>query len=351
MRLFTVGPVEMYSSTLEIASRQLPYFRTSEFSDMMLDSERLIKKHTHAPKDSRVVFLTASGTAAMEAAVINCFDESDNLLIVNGGSFGKRFEDICAVHGLRYTSVRLGFGERLTGERMSEYDRKGYTGLLVNIHETSTGQLYDLDMLSRFCRSNGMRLVVDAISSFLADPLDFEGSGADVLILSSQKVLALSPGISILIISPRMLDRMMEIDPGSYYLDLKSYMHDMERGQTPFTPAVGILLELNSMLHIVDGITVEKKIESVAALSSDFRGRLCEIGVRIPDYPLSNALTPMMFDGNAMSIFEELKDRHGLMVTPTGGDLKGILLRVGHIGNLTSDDNIMLIEGLKEVLK
>lgn len=140
MKLFTIGPVEMYPETLEMSGKQLPYFRTSEFSEIMLENEVLLKESIHAPKESKVIFLTASGTAAMEAAVINCFTSDDRLLVIQGGSFGRRFSEICRIHKIPFDELILSFGEVLTKEKLEPYNKKGYSGLLVNLHETSTGQ-------------------------------------------------------------------------------------------------------------------------------------------------------------------------------------------------------------------
>ena len=126
----------MYPETLEMSGKQLPYFRTSEFSEIMLENEVLLKESIHAPKESKVIFLTASGTAAMEAAVINCFTSDDRLLVIQGGSFGRRFSEICRIHKIPFDELILSFGEVLTKEKLEPYNKKGYSGLLVNLHET-----------------------------------------------------------------------------------------------------------------------------------------------------------------------------------------------------------------------
>ncbi|MDR2846103.1 MAG: aminotransferase class V-fold PLP-dependent enzyme [Candidatus Methanoplasma sp.] len=348
--LFTVGPVEMFESTLNIRGRQVPYFRTPEFSSVVKESEALIKKFAGAPQDSRVALLTASGTGAMEAAVINCFTPADKLLVISGGGFGSRFEDICRIHGIPYTPIHLEFGEELTVDSLTEYNGKGYTGLLVNAHETTTGQLYDLQMISRFSKKNNILLVVDAISSFLADSIDVDKDSIDVLIFSSQKALALAPGISGIVLSARMLNRIKNIDPHSLYFDLKLHLKDMERGQTPFTPAVGVILEMHGMLKEIDAIGIDKKIEHTAEIAKDFRERVSGIGISVPAFRLSNCLTPILFkDGRATEIYETLK-KDGIVLTPGGGKMKDSLLRVGHIGNHTIEDNKLLIEKLKEVI-
>lgn len=353
MKLFTVGPVEMYRETLDLSGKQLPYFRTSEFSEMMLESEMMLKRFVNAQNSSKVIFLTASGTGAMEATVMNCFTEFDRLLIISGGGFGERFEKICNIHKIPFDTVKIPFGERLTEDMLSEYDGKGYAGLLVNLDETSTGQLYDKNIISAFCKRNGTLFVADAISSFLADELDMCKWNIDVVIISSQKALALSPGLSIVIVSDRMFnDRISNVDSGSLYFDFKEHIENQKRGQTPFTPAVGVLIELHEMLKSLESKGIDVKIAETKAQCEHFRTVAKESGLIIPSYPLSNAVTPIMFpEGNAIEVFETLRCDYDITVTPSGGALKKIMLRVGHMGNLTRDDNDQLISALKEIVR
>ncbi len=350
MRLFTVGPVMMYGDTLAESGKQLPYFRTDEFSKMMLDSERVLKGLLGAPEGSRVAFLTASGTGAMEAAVSNAFSGSDRVLIVVGGGFGRRFAEICDVHGIQHDDLVLQWDEALTPAHLDAYRGRGYAGLLINMDETSTGQLYDIGMVSRFCRDEGTLLVVDAISSFLADPLDMERDGVDIVIIGSQKALALEAGTSMLVMSPRAYGRISENVSPTYYLDVKRHVTDQERGQTPFTPSVGTLITLNGMLRTIEGQGIDAKIARTAALADYFRRGARGLGLAIPDYPLSNAVTPVLFDGNAREVFEALRYHHDITLTPSGGDMAGRMLRVGHIGNLDESDYDALFEALREVL-
>lgn len=351
MTLFTVGPVEMHPDTLDVAGKQLPYFRTEQFSQINLESERILKKLAGASENDKVAFLTASGTGAMEAAIINAFDEKDRMLIVNGGSFGHRFCEICDVHGIPYDEIKLEFGEELTESHISEYDGKEYSALLVNIHETSTGQLYDIDMLSAFCRKNGMYLIVDAISSFLADDISFNRDGMDIMIISSQKALSLSPGLSAVIMSSRIFDERISVRKSvCLYLDLKSHIKNGERGQTPFTPAVGILLELNSRLKILEAKGIDRIISETAERAEYFRKIVKDLPVDIPEFRHSNAVTPIVVrNGNAHGIFEQLMSE-GMVVTPSGGDLRDKVLRISHIGNLKLEDYDKLKNHLERVL-
>lgn len=348
---FTVGPVMSCEEVRTIGAEQVPYFRTPEFSKIMFENENLMKKFAKADENARVVFLTGSGTAAMEAAVINVFDTKDKVLIVNGGSFGQRFVKICQIHQIPYTEIKLEIGKKLTQEMLDQYDGKDYTGFLVNIHETSTGGHYDPVMISEFCKKNNMFLLVDAISSFLADEFDMEKLGVDLMLTGSQKALACPPGISVIVLSEHAVQRVYEKTPQCLYLDLKEALKNGERGQTPFTPAVGILRQIHArLLEIEKAGGVEAETAKIASLAADFREKIKDMPFEIPSESMSNAVTPLHpLNVSAYKIFETLKDEYHIWVCPNGGDLAEKIFRVGHIGALTTDDNTSLVEALKDM--
>lgn len=355
MRLFTVGPVEMFDvvKNVRAASDSVPYFRTKEFSELMLDTDVLLKKFAGTDESSKTVYLTASGTGAMEAAVINCFSSSDRLLVINGGGFGQRFCDICEIHGIPYDAVLLEYGETLSESHLAKFRDVAYTGLLVNIDETSTGQLYDIKLLSDFCRAKNMYLVVDAISSFLCDPFSMDRHGVDVMIASSQKGACISPGLSMIVLSNRIVqERVLKSNLRSLYFDFKSYFQNFQRGQTPFTPAVGICVELNVSLHMIDEVGLDNHLQHIADVASHFRQKAVEVlPVSLPGFPLSNAITPLIFEEPiAYKVFEVLKNKYDIFVNPTGGSLADISLRVAHIGQTDMADNDMLLEYMQRAI-
>ena len=124
---FTVGPVMSSDEVLRIGGEQTPYFRNDEFSEIMLENEKLMKEFVYASEDSKVVFITGSGTAAMEATVMNVFNDGDKVLVVNGGGFGQRFVDLCDLHNIDFEDIKLDFGENITKELLSKYDNRGFT--------------------------------------------------------------------------------------------------------------------------------------------------------------------------------------------------------------------------------
>lgn len=355
MKLFTVGPVQMYDNTLKVASEQIPYFRTMEFSKIVLNIEEKIKKMVFTDISSKVALLTASGTGAMDSVICNCLDENDKVLIINGGTFGNRFCELCKIYKIAYDEINLKFEEKLSQKHFEKLDGTQYTALLVNIHETSVGQLYDINIIKNFCKKNNIFLIVDAISSFCSDIYKMDENNIDCTIISSQKGLALNPGMSIVVLSDRLYNQKVKNKPiKNMYLDLNLHIENIKRGQTPFTPAVEILLELNERLNYIDQYGIENVIANTEKIAKYFREKIVSSkykNIRILEYNLSNTLTPIYFsDGNAKIIFNKLKDLYGIYVTPSGGKLENNLLRIGHLGNLKEKDYDELIEKIGVIL-
>lgn len=348
---FTVGPVMSSDAIRAIGAEQVPYFRTAEFSAVMLENEKFMLEYTKAPQGSRAAFMTCSSTGSMEAVVMNCFSEKDKVLVINGGSFGQRFADICTIHGIPHTELKLAHGKKLTKEHLYQYDGQDFTGLLVNVGETSTAVLYDTMMLGDFCRKNHLFFVCDCVSSFLADPFDMEQCGADVMITDSQKVLACPPGVSMIVLAPSAIARVNAANVRSLYFNLKDALKNGERGQTPFTPAVGILLQINQRLKEIQSRGgAEAEIARVAAQAQDFRDKIKDLPLTQVSEAPANAVTAVAPKrANAYEIFLKLKDEYGIWVCPNGGDMKETIFRVGHIGALTLEDNTTLVNALRDL--
>lgn len=350
---FTVGPVMSDEMVRAVGAEQVPYFRTPEFSEIMLENESLMKKFAKAGEDARAVFITGSGTASMEAAVMNVFDENDKVLVVNGGSFGQRFVELCQIHGIPYEEIRLEAGHTLRKEQLDNYNGKGFTGFLINVHETSTGVHYDMEMISRFCKKNGIFLVADAISSFLADEFDMKALGVQIMITGSQKALACPPGVSVMVLSAEAVKRVENRNVRCMYLNLKSALKNGERGQTPFTPAVGILRQINTRLKEIEKAGgVETEIGKISDLAKDFREKIKDLPFEIVSESMSNAVTSLHpLNVSAYDIFIRLKDEYGIWICPNGGELKENVFRVGHIGALTKEDNTILVNAFLDLQK
>lgn len=353
MKLYTVGPCEMFDSTKELGACQIPYFRNQDFSNEVLACERLLKHFAHATEDDNLILLTSSGTGAMEAVVMNCLTKHDKALVIDGGTFGRRFSELCSAHEIPHENLTLEFGAALTPERLAPYAGKGYTALLVNLDETSTGQLYDGAMLGEFCRLNNMLYIVDAISAFGSDHVDMQQWGVSALVISSQKALSLPPGLSLVLLDHNVFEnRVANNKVQSMYFDFKLYAENGKRGQTPFTPAVGTVLQLRDILEkIADDGGIKTWIERSRNLALDFRRRIASLPVRVPSYPLANAVTPLIFEQHdAQTVQEALVRDYGMYLNPCGGKRVSSMLRVAHIGNLSIEDNKRLVDALEATL-
>ena len=334
-----------------IGQEQVPYFRTSEFSELVLECERILTEFAGAPEGSRSLFITGSGTASMEATVMNVFSTSDKVLVVNGGSFGHRFVELCELHDIPHVSIDLQLGQPLTAEHLAAYENQGFTGFLVNMHETSTGVLYDMPMISDFCKRNGLFLVVDAISAFLADPFNMQELDAQVMITGSQKALACPPGISIIVLSPKAVERVNNTKSRCMYFDLKDALKNGERGQTPFTPAVQTIRQIHARLkEIKANGGVASEVARMTMLANDFRSKIADLPFEIFSPSMSNAVTSLHpLNASAHQIFLTMKDEYNIWICPNGGDLKDRVFRVGHIGCLTPEDNTTLVNAFKDM--
>lgn len=348
---FTVGPVMSSEEVLSVGGEQVPYFRTSEFSALMFENEQLMLKFSNAPNGSKAVFMTNSSTGSMEAVVMNCFTKNDKVLVIDGGSFGHRFVELCEIHEIPHAVLKLSHGKKLTKDRLYQYDSQGYSGLLVNIGETSTGVLYDSEMIGEFCRRNNIFYVCDCVSSFLADPFDMEHCSSDVMITGSQKVLACPPGISVIVLSPRAVERVKYRKIKSMYFDLSNALKNMERGQTPFTPAVGILRQINTRLKEIEREGgAQAEIARIASQAQDFRIKIKDLPFELVSESPANGVTsvhPLNVD--AYEIFLTLKDEYGIWICPNGGEMKSSIFRVGHMGHINHDDNTTLVNALKDM--
>ena len=350
---FTVGPVQSSEAVLSIGAEQVPYFRTAEFSQTMLENERLIKKFANCSEDSRVVFMTCSGSGGMETAIMNCLNKKDKALVVNGGSFGERFVELLKLHEIPFSEIKLEHGKALKPEHLAKYENQGYTTFLLQKHETSTGVHYDMNLVADFCKRNGCFLIVDTISTFLCDPFNMEESGAGVMITGSQKALACAPGIAVMALAPSALKRIEENQCCCQYLDLKLALKNMERGQTPWTPAVGILRQINVRLKEIEAMGgADVEISRCAGLAKYFRDKLVELNLpfEIVSESLSNAVTPLHpTTQSAYEIFLKIKDEYGMWICPNGGSMKDSVFRVGHIGCLQKEDYDKLISAFLDL--
>jgi len=333
--IFTPGPVRIPPYILEIGARQTPYFRNESFSDILIECEKLLLDLAVAPVGSRVVFLAASGTGAMEATVMNLLSTNDKAIIVNGGGFGQRFVELCKCHDVPLHEHKIDGANLADTAPLNAY--AGSTALLVNAHETTKGVLYDMDAIGSYCRDNELLHIVDAISMFVTDEISMTDQHIDALIISSHKGLALPPGVSMVILSPRAIDRVGHTK--SLYFNFRNYLEDGLRGQTPFTPAVTILLQLHARLKQIERDTLKHEIAKAGRIADYFRKHVSAWPLGLYSRFMPNAMTALTPTNgeSALGIVKYLEGRHNIIVAPNGGALKDTVFRVSHMGDMTTE--------------
>ncbi|MBR4842568.1 MAG: alanine--glyoxylate aminotransferase family protein [Bacteroidaceae bacterium] len=312
---------------LDIASRQIPYMRTAWFSSLMKENERMLLDAIGCRK-GRVMFFTSSGTAAMESVVQNYVAALGKAFIIDGGTFGHRWVEICNYHGVENESMRIPFAEdidyNMLEERVRSYKPKVF---LCQHHETSSGQLFDLKRISDICRNTGTSLVTDVISSFLAEDLDMDQLGIDVAVTSSQKGLNLPPGASLVFLSEKALQ--VDFRHNNFYLDFQDNLKNLERGQTPFSPATTIFMQIHERMRRnmekgIAGIIAETRAKALY-----FRELCARHDWEIPASNPSNAVTGFFVHRNAGVLCDELQKRD-IFIMPSG---KPHFFRVSHMGS------------------
>ena len=343
-RLYTPGPVPMPAEVLAIGATQVPYFRNKAFSNLVLDCQHKLLDLVNAETGSKVLFFASSGTGVMEACVDNFIHKSDKALVINTGGFGQRFVDICQRKNLDVHDAKYTVNEVIN---YNDFKQLEFDALFVNACETTTGRKLDIEQSGKLCKQKGALHIVDAISAFLSDPIDMQLHNIDALIISSNKGLALPPGLGIVILSPKAI-RNVKQSP-SLYFDFKESLKNMQRGQTPFTPPVSIILQLQYQLTQLTQIGISNLIAQRADLVNYFRDKICHLPLKNYVNDLSNSVTALSpLEQNADYLVEYFESRFKLILTPSAGDLSKKVFRVAHMGNVDKAHFDVLIEALNE---
>jgi aspartate aminotransferase-like enzyme len=339
VRLFTF-PSNLDPEILAIGAGHSPYARTPGFSRMMMENEQMLLELIGCP-NGRVVFLTASGTGAMDAVMANLPIRYGKVLVVNGGTFGDRWRQLCDYYGIPADVCDVEFGQDADYAHVeAALAAEDYDALLVQHHETSSGQLFDVARFGSACSRRGTLLVVDAIGSFLADPYSMSGTGTGVAVVSSHKGLCLPPGMSFVVLNEDAAAGPFETR--SFYFDFKTNLANLERGQTPFTPAGTILVQLHRRLEMTVASGVAARLDAVRNKAEHFRELAAARGYRLSASLPSNCLTGLHVDADAPGLCTHL-EREGMYVMPGGGP---DLIRVSHTGALELGDFTALMDAI-----
>ena len=329
---------------MKIGAQPFMYMRTDAFAQKNFESERIITDLLHC-KGGRTIIYTASGTGAMGAVVENYASTLGKAFVLDGGSFGHRWYELCEYYGVPMVHYKVDFGKNPDYADMESKVAAERPGVfLCQHHETSSGELYDLAKIGDICRRYGVSLVVDGISSFLAEPLNMDESGVDICILSSQKGLNIPPGLAILVFSERILGH--KFAHKGFYWDFDFNLGNMKRGQTAFSPATQIFLQLNARLRQIEAEGGEEhNFGLVKRRCGYFRSLCAEYGWKVIAENPSNAITGFQTADKGRNVFQGLIDKYDTYIMP--GVITGFY-RISHTGLQSDEELRLLAERIRE---
>jgi aspartate aminotransferase-like enzyme len=334
--LFTPGPTPVPPQVLAALAEPVVHHRGPDFKIVY---ERCLGRLREVFRtEGDVLLYTSSGTGAMESAVANLCSPGDRVLVVSAGYFGERFAKIARAYGCAVEELRYAWGEPPAPEdlavRLEELG--GVHAVLLTHSETSTGVVADVQGLAAAAKEAGALVVVDAISSLGAVPLETQVWGIDVVASGSQKALMTPPGLAMASVSPAAWDASRRATSPRMYFDWETTREAQSRLDAPFTPAVSLVVALDVAL----GILLDEGLETAFARHVRL-GRACREGAKAmglelfsPDDDRSAVVTAIRTpDGvDSDELVLALRDRFGVTLAPGQGDLKGRVFRIGHIG-------------------
>jgi aspartate aminotransferase-like enzyme len=341
------GPTAIPPTIREAGGRQMVNHRGEEFRALTRRVEAAMKPYFGTEHD--IILLTCAGTGGLEAAVVNVLSPGDPILAVTMGSFGDRFAKIAEVYGAAVTRLEIEWGEAPSPAAVRDATSAipGIKAVLLTHNETSTGVTSDIGALAAAVRevAPDALLLVDAISALGAVPFAMDAWGLDLVVTGSQKAWMSAPGMAFAAVGPRAWAAAETARMPRFYLDLRRHRDSQVNGESPWTPAVAVLYQVDEGLRLMqaegDGVFIRHA--SAAAMT---RAGLRAIGFRllahddVASRTVTAAWIPEDLDWKAFSA--GLK-RRGLVLAGGQGKLKGRIFRLGHLGSVSTDDILAAI--------
>ena len=354
-RLFTPGPTALHPEVIRALAKPIIHHRTDEFRGMLKSCSQGLKDFFRTSDD--VLVLASSGTGAMEAAIVNLLSPGDKMLALVAGNFGERWAGLGKAYGMNVQVLEAAWGEAVSAEAVATaLDRDPeIKAVFVQLSESSTGACHDIEAIAKVTRNKpNTLLVVDAISGAGAMKLETEAWGVDVVVVGSQKALALPPGLAFISASARAWERIEASKSPRFYFDLRKEKKSQANGETAFTPAISHVVALKAALDFIESLGgVTKLVANAGTLAGMTRAAGQALGLPfVSPKAFGDALTalypPSGIDSGA--IVKGLKSEFSSTVAGGQGALKGKIFRVAHLGYYDTTDILGLIGTLEIIL-
>ncbi len=351
-KLFTPGPIDIPDDVLRATAHKCIYHREDKFRVLLDKISEMLKRLVDCKH--RIYLLTSSGTGAMETAFVNIMSKSDIPVVAVCGKFGERWVELNKTYGYNPIVIKQNFGKPIFPQMIEECLKKLRKPAIVftTLTETSTGVVNDIKTINTVVKKYGGYLVVDGVAGIGADPFYQDRWNVDVLCGASQKALMAPPGIAFVSISQRSHEKIKESSIPKYYFNLSLYEKFLEKGQTPWTPAITILYGLKKGLEKIIKIGIKENFNRHKEMAEYVRQRFTKMGYELFSENPSNGLTVMKMPPglDSTEIIRECKERYGILFANGQGEMRGKILRVGHMGNYDIKKLSQAIDILEEIM-
>lgn len=355
--LMTPGPTPLPPEVLLVQAEPMIHHRTPAYTELFVGMVEGLKKVLLTEKD--VLVFAASGTGAMEAAVANCFDGDDRVLVAAGGKFGQRFAEMGRAYGLEVEEYEYPWDEAVDPDVIARKleEMPDIKGVFMTHSETSTGIVNNVKAVGEIVRDTPAILVVDSISGAGALELHTDDWGVDVLALGSQKALMTPPGLAAIVVGDKAWEMVEATSSPRYYFDLgkarKKYLD--KSPQTPYTPAIGLVRAMSRAIELILEEGLEAVWERHRILAECTRAAVKAMGLvlypKILDrsYAVTAVKAPEGIDSG--ELVRHLNREYGVIVAGGQERLKGRIFRIGHVGYYNFFDLIVALSALEMSLK
>ncbi|MDQ6932428.1 MAG: alanine--glyoxylate aminotransferase family protein [Candidatus Eremiobacteraeota bacterium] len=354
--MFIPGPVAVSHEVLAAQARPLIDHRGPEFSELLQNIGRRLRPIFGTTQEA--VLLGSSGTGGLEAAITNLFSPGDKLLACPVGVFGQRLIRIARAFGCDVQELETTSGDALDRHRLADVlhsdANRAIRGILLTHNETSTGVQNDMAAISAAIGTHPALRLIDAVSGLGASEFKMDAWGYDVVVSASQKVLAAPPGLSMIAVSQRAWTSMQNSAAPRFYFDLRKAREFAQNGQTPWTPPVSILFALHAALARYEeqgDINVWRRHEGYArAIAAAARS----MGLQLFSRPGAHSRTVVAIaipeTVDAQKLLQTLRERWGVILSAGQQELRGKIIRMGTMGDLSPGDIIAGLAALESAL-
>lgn len=349
--LLTPGPTPLPPEVLAAMGQPIIHHRTSRFQEILVEASAGLQYVLKTRND--VLIFAASGTGVMEAAVVNLLSPGDRALVVKGGKFGERWQELCEGFGIDVVSIDVEWGKSVDPGVIAKTLKKNpVKAVFTTLSETSTGVVNDIKAIGKIVKPTPSVLVVDAISGLGAEELDTDNWEVDVVVAGSQKGLMTPPGLGFVSVSAKAWQIVKSSKSPRYYFDFTKGKKALDKSTTAFTPAVSLIVGLGAALGLIKKEGLDNVLKRHKHLALATRGAIEALGLTLFAASPSNAVTavkaPQGIDGQAL--VKLMRDKYGVSIAGGQGELKGKIFRIAHLGYMGKFDIIVGISAVEMAL-